>query len=368
LAGLRILFVVEQYADEGARYYREFFRGLQERDCEVGVFNFSRSDRFAADVEEYVDHMEQLGLVSAYRRGRRRLRALTGERTIDVVQGMETLASYHAVVALGGSRHRPGLVYGRRHGRTLGWTHKWMDQVAASGVDRVIAVSPATAAICRREHPLVARKVVAIRSGVMIDPLPPEEGAIPEDHADGFTVLLLSRLRPIKGHDTALKAAAQLRDRIPNLRLRFVGEGPHREEIERLRSSLDLDSVVCMPGHTDDVARELARADVMIIPSYADAFPKVGVEAFAAGVPVVASEVEGLADLVENGRTGLLLPPGDVDALAGAILELFEDRVRLRALGDAAKAEYSTHYTVETMTDAYLDVYREIAEDRARGR
>ena len=364
---LKILFLVEQYADEGSRFYREFFRHLGERGAEVSVLNLSRSDTFESDVGSLVGSITQLDLDGNYRRALPHIRSAVSRQHVDVVQAIETIPAYYgarALLRMGG--RKPALVYGRRHGPTTGLKYRLMDAVGFRGSSMVVAVSDAAAQMARREHPFQKQKVRTIYSGVDLSssatPTPDEQAALDRITASGssFTVLLLGRLREVKGHQVALDALEELTPELPDLRLLIVGEGPLRTKLETSIERRGLESAVEMVGHVEAIAPFLELADAVIIPSLADAFPKVGIEAFAAGTPVIASAVGGLVDLISDGHSGLLVPPGDSHALAAAIRTLHADPVLAGSLASAGRARFDQSFTMDAMVQAYLEVYREV--------
>ena len=257
------------------------------------------------------------------------------------------------------------MVYGRRHGPTEGAVARLMDWVAFRAARRVIAVSGAMADVARAEHPLARGKVTSIRSGVSLMPVPgpPKEGSGVLDalRADGaFKALLLARIRPGKGHGVALRAAEILKARGKPIRLLFVGEGGGRKDMENEVGIRGLTEDVVFTGHMEDIRGILELADAMLIPSSADAFPKVAVEAFAAGLPVVASGVGGLKELIVHGETGLTVEPGDPEGLADALADLMENPEKGRRLAANALGVYRKELTPQVMVERYFQEYQRL--------
>jgi glycosyltransferase involved in cell wall biosynthesis len=111
-------------------------------------------------------------------------------------------------------------------------------------------------------------------------------------------------------------------------------------------------------GHRDDVPAILARADVFALPSRSEAFPNAVLEAMAAGLPIVASGVGGILELVDDGRTGLLVPPGDAAALADRLCRMLDHPDVAASLGTRARAEAEARYSFDRMVGAFEDLYR----------
>ncbi len=171
-----------------------------------------------------------------------------------------------------------------------------------------------------------------------------ELGLRPED----FVVLFVGRLTRQKSVHTLIEAAGQLRHRVPALKVLLVGEGRgyKEEELIALTASANLGDIVRFCGRTDAPERYLAAADVFVLPSVFEGLGLVVLEAFRAGVPVIASDVEGPAELIENGRNGLLFPPSDDQRLAALLQTLAEDPGLRERLGPrvARRSRHRSHW------------------------
>jgi glycosyltransferase involved in cell wall biosynthesis len=186
----------------------------------------------------------------------------------------------------------------------------------------------------------------------------PEEFAPPGTKAVGdFAVLTVARLTQVKGQGVLLEALRQLQDRGVAIRLTMVGEGPKRDELEQLARELDVAPMVTFAGPVgrEHVGRYYAEADAFCLSSFAEGVPVVLMEAMAMGLPVVAADVMGVAELVEDNASGLLVRPGRPDLLADALERLVADPNLRRQLGTAGRA------TVERA----FDIRRSAAEIHA---
>lgn len=172
------------------------------------------------------------------------------------------------------------------------------------------------------------------------------------------TILTVANLRAEKSHETLLAAAAAMVGAHPDLRFQIVGDGPRRGELEQLAAALGLGGHVEFLGHREDIPALLAAADLFVLPSRSEAFPNGAIEAMAAGLPVVACAVGGLLDLVEDGRTGLLVPAGDADALRRALESLVSQPARANAMGAAARDAVRQHYSFDRMVGSFQELYR----------
>jgi glycosyltransferase involved in cell wall biosynthesis len=170
-------------------------------------------------------------------------------------------------------------------------------------------------------------------------------------------IITVANLRREKSHETLIGAAAQLAAEFPDVQFQIVGDGPRRAELEALVRDSHLEDRVLFLGHREDVAQLLGEADIFVLPSRSEAFPNGAIEAMAAGLPVVASAVGGLLDLIEPGRTGMLVPPGDAGALAAMLRELLLLPSLAREIGDAAQTQVRQRYSFERMVTSFTELY-----------
>jgi len=224
---------------------------------------------------------------------------------------------------------------------------------------RVVAVSDVARELFLRAGWDTPERVVTVRNGIAGETRPGAGGGVRAElglRPDDVVVSMVTVLRAGKGHDVALEAVGALRERFPRLRLLVLGDGPQRAEIERLAAPLG-DAAV-LAGHRDDVMAVLDASDLVLHPSSADAFPTALMEAGAAGVPVVASDVGGIPEIVEHGVTGLLVPtPPEAAAVAGALAQLLADPGRRAELGRAGAERFRAEFTAERWAERTRTVY-----------
>jgi len=180
-----------------------------------------------------------------------------------------------------------------------------------------------------------------------------------------FIIGIVSRITPLKGHPDFLKAAAIIARKTPNLKVLVVGETPpskirYEEELKLLTRRLGISDIVDFMGVREDIPELLSKLDVLVLPTKTpEAFGKVIIEAQAVGVPVVASRVGGIVDIIRDGENGLLVFPEDPHSIADAILKLLKDRALARSIVLKARKEVEKRYSLEIMSEATLQVYRE---------
>lgn len=172
------------------------------------------------------------------------------------------------------------------------------------------------------------------------------ETAAPERSDTGPNLLFVGRLTPIKGLRVLMDAFAAAREIRPDLRLTLVGDGDDRAHLEKLAAPMG-DAVRFLGFQSQDgVARALAEADALVLPSFAEGLPVVLMEALAAAKPVICTQVAGVGELVENGVSGFIVPASDVESLTARILELAEDPERRRRMGAAGREKVRAEFDI----------------------
>lgn len=232
---------------------------------------------------------------------------------------------------------------------------------------RVISVSEAAREAYLGTGWDTPQRVLTVHNGVACVARPEDGARVRAELGlapDAFVVSIITVLRPGKGHDLAIEAVRRLLPRFPSLRLVILGDGPAREEIGRLAESLG--PAVVQTGHRDDVMSVLAATDVLLHPTLMDAFPTALLEAGAAGVPVVASHVGGIPEIVTDGDTGLLVDaPASTEAIVLALGRLLADRDECARLGQNARARFDAEFTAARWAQRLRALYQAILPERA---
>lgn len=166
---------------------------------------------------------------------------------------------------------------------------------------------------------------------------------------DAAEVLAVGRLVSVKGHGVLLAAIARVAESGASVTATIVGDGPRRAALEQLARQLGIGDLVRFAGSVgqDDIARYYEQADVFCLPSFSEGLPVVLLEAMAAGVPVVASRIAGIPELIEDGRSGLLVPPGRADLLADALRSLLVDPGRRAELAAEGRRRVGAEFDVD---------------------
>jgi glycosyltransferase involved in cell wall biosynthesis len=222
----------------------------------------------------------------------------------------------------------------------------------------LLTVSEGSKRLMVEEYGWPTRRVEVIHNGVDTERFRPPDGA----RRDGpLRIAAVGNLRPVKNHAMLLRACAALAARGVDLELSIAGQGPLRADLEALATSSGIAGRLRLPGHIPDVPEFLRGADLFVLPSDSEQNPNALLEAMATGLPCVATDVGGVGELLDGGRCGRIVPPGDIHSLAAAIGELLADESLRRRLGAAARQRACQEYHLEKMIAAYERLYRRLA-------
>ena len=192
-----------------------------------------------------------------------------------------------------------------------------------------------------------------------------EPDGVPRAYApDVPRLLCVGRLIPIKGHIVLLRAFAQARRQVPSLRLDIAGRGPLEPALRALVKELGIQDGVRFLGYVAPIQRAIEDAAAVVVPSMGEGFGMVALEAMERARPVIAAEIGGLGELVEDGVTGYLVPPGEAEPLADAIVALASDLPRAAELGEAGRRRALEEFLQDRCTDRTEALYREALNGR----
>jgi glycosyltransferase involved in cell wall biosynthesis len=222
--------------------------------------------------------------------------------------------------------------------------------------DTCVAISEHVLTVAAARAPWAAGKLRVVRNGVDVHRFAPRASP----RANDFTFAVVGRLEPRKGVDLAIDALAQ----VPNARIEVVGDGAARASLERRALRRGVGERVVFHGFLPDTRDRLARSDAALCSSRSEGLGIALLEAMAMARPVVGFAVGGVPEIVDHGVTGLLAPAGDVDALAMRMRQAMSSRERMRALGEAARAEVVARFSVNAMCAGYAAAYAERGVDR----
>lgn len=230
-----------------------------------------------------------------------------------------------------------------------------VDRAATAGVDLHIAISRGLARYLARVEGFREEAFEVVHYGI-------EPGGDPPPPAAADRLAVVGRLIPIKGHRTLFSAL----ERVPEARVEVAGDGPLEAELKALAAPLR--ARVSFLGRVAPAAPVMERAGIVVVPSLGEGFGMVALEAMERGRAVIASAVGGLPEIVDDGHTGLLVPPEDPDALTEAIGSLVHDPARVRAMGAAGRRRALEAFSQEQNTERTIALYEASLGAAARRR
>lgn len=232
-----------------------------------------------------------------------------------------------------------------------------IERVVAPLCRKIITVSRYDYELALRKKAVGAEKMVTIHNGLPWRDSPLLHGEVSESEAP-CRLLMVARFQEQKDHETLLKALAGLTDL--NWRLDLVGDGPGMDTTREQAGELGIGDRIEFSGQRLDVPERMEQADVYLLISNWEGFPRSIVEAMRASLPVIASDVGGCNESVADGETGFLVPRGDVDLLSERLSRLISNPEERRNMGNAGRVRYEEEFTFRRMYERTLEVYWEV--------
>lgn len=338
----------------------EFARHADRGRFDLRFVTLGARGDLAGEVEALGWPVVALGLPPGLRpRAVVRLAGLFRRGRVDVVHTHSEGPMLYATPAarLAGVRR---VIHTRHHGPDLGSSRRALAAMAlvSRAVDRVVCVA-GDGARCGAAEGVPAAKLVTVHNGIDLERFA-YSGPRP-----GGPAVVVARLIPEKDHPTLLRAAALAAAAEPGFRLEVAGDGPCLADVRALAGALGLGAVVKFLGRVDDVPGLLGRAGLLVLPSWLEGVSLTLLEAMARGLPVVATRVGGNPEVVDDGATGLLVPPRDPPALAAALLAVWRDHDLARRLGRAGRDRAARSFDIRRTVAAYEALYRPAPGGRA---
>jgi len=209
-------------------------------------------------------------------------------------------------------------------------------KAAARWTDGIIAASHGHRTLLCRDHGFAPRRVKTVYPGIDLHRTRRTEPGTERRVPGSPVVGIVAALRPEKDHETFLRAAAFINKESPNARFRIIGDGPRKPVLQNLAAQLDIEDATEFVGWQTVNAELLSQLDVLVLSSASETFPAVILESFSAGVPVVATDVGSVAEMLSSEECGLLVPPRDPVALGDAVVRLLKDPDGTRAMSERA--------------------------------
>jgi glycosyltransferase involved in cell wall biosynthesis len=275
--------------------------------------------------------------------------ALLRDRPFDVINTHSSTDSWLAAIATCLLRRPPPIVRTRHISAPVprNFATRWLYR---DGARRVVTTGERLRLQVIEETGVAPRHVISIPTGIDLERFRP--GLPP----GGPVVGIVATLRSWKGHRHLFEAFAGLADK--DARLAVVGDGPQRDPLGMLAAELAIEDRVLFAGNRKDVAPWLRAFDVFCLPSYAnEGVPQALMQAMACGLPVLTTPVGSIGEIVQDGETGVLVPPADVPALGAALASLLADPARRERLGDRAREAALQRFGEDRMVERMIEVF-----------
>lgn len=234
------------------------------------------------------------------------------------------------------------------------WLFKWMEQLAGEWTTQFVSVADAMTEQYRAAG--IHGNYVTIRSGMNL------AAFLQTKPTHGLVVGKIARFFRLKGHEYLFEAAPRIVAAVPDVRFLLVGDGIYRERFERWAERLGLQDRFEFAGlvRPEEIPAYVARMDVLVHLSLREGLPRTLPQALACAKPVVAFDVDGAGEVCIDGLTGFLVPAGDVDAMADAVIRLLQDRTLATRLGAQGRELVREQYSVELMVRKVDELYRRL--------
>ncbi|HEV2417892.1 MAG TPA: glycosyltransferase [Terriglobia bacterium] len=339
------------------RQFTILVSALRERDVRVEVGCLARIGAFQSGQGE-VAQFPCGGSLYGWRSWTSRftLARYLRARRIEVAHAFDFYTNLMLIPAARLARIPVVLGSHRQLGDLLGASRFRAQNLSFRLCDRVICNSRA-AAQSLLDQGLPQRKIEIIPNGLSADVFVPVQPALPQSPATLRVGMIARMNNPVKNYPGFLRAAALLAPKFPHVEFVLVGDGPLRPEIERLSKSLGLEGRALFLGDRQDIPAVLASLDISVLNSFSESLSNSILESMAAGLPVVATNVGGNADLVREGETGFLVPSDNEIALANAIEQLLARPDLRSAFGKRAREIARENYSVEGVVERYTQLY-----------
>ena len=241
------------------------------------------------------------------------------------------------------------------------WHRRFFYKIAMKKSNKIIAVSNETKESIIKREKFSPDKILVIPSGLNIDKYSRDVSGMKKVQKNDslFVIGVVARLNYIKGHVFLIRALKEVKAVFPNFQCRLIGDGEYKPVINELVQKLGLSEHVQFMGFRRDIPEQLKQLDVFVLPSLSEGLPMVILEAMAASVPIVASSVGGIPEVIKNNVNGILVKPGDSESLARGIQSLFASREKREKLAREARNFVEKKFSITTLIKSFEEIFTE---------
>ena len=366
---LSVIHLVEDLKTGGAeRVIADIVEGLDRKRFEARVWCVARGGETADELRENGIEVRILGIPSYHNPlNIIRLSGLLKKEKPDIVHTHGYFASVIGRLAA----KKAGLPIIITHVHSTYWEYKkrhlLIERCLSRYTRKIVCCSEAVKNFVTGHEKIKKDKTVVIYNGVDEERFAPVQDPSPARARLGIdrespVVGTVSSLTPHKGQGFLIQAAAKIRDTYPATRFLIVGDGPLRRDLEEQALESDLQSSLIFTGTRRDIPDLLSLMDIFVLPSSSrEGLGIAIIEAMAMGKPTVATNIGGIPEVIQDGETGLLVPPGDSAALAKAVIELVDNPDRAKAMGKKGRNRFTQKFTRKTMLSKIENLYLNLA-------
>jgi glycosyltransferase involved in cell wall biosynthesis len=245
------------------------------------------------------------------------------------------------------------------------WHHRFLENLGNLFTDKVVACSNAAREFSLKTENLSPDKISVIYNGVDLEKFYPRPKDIKVLNELGLSerdkiLGMVANFSAVKDHNTFLRAVSEVKKNYPDIKCLLIGDGPLREKLKFKVKSLGLENNIIFAGRRDDIPELLSIMDIFILTSLSEGLPNVILEAMASGLPVIATKVGGIPEVVENGKSGALVEPRDYPAIAGGIIRLLQDKYLRQEMGRRGRGIAEVKFSIERMVRDYENFYENL--------
>lgn len=250
------------------------------------------------------------------------------------------------------------------------WYHVWLDRITSIFVDMYVSNSEAGRQVTIKREKISAHKIKVIYNGVALNVFQTnvsrkqilETAGVHKP--DKFVFLTAARFRYEKGHGILVKAIADYREQLEGSVFLFAGDGEYLQDIKDLTKQLGVDDMIKFLGKHDDIPALMKSVDCFILPSFFEGLPRSVAEAMAAGLPVIATNVSGTPELVDDGITGILVPPKNSEKLGMEIVKLKNNPQIAMSMGKAGFEKAQKYFDIKKVVEQTANFYRKLVQEK----
>jgi len=365
---ISILFVIDGLEfGGGERVFLQLASGLKER---YKIFVATNTDgTFAHELKKLaIEHFSLKMTRQLDFKPIRQIRDIIRRNKIDLVHSQGVRADFFTRVAarIADSPHILCTVAMPVEGFDIGpfrkSIYRFLDHLSERYVERFIVVSDSLKKILIEKRRIPTERVVRIYNGIEVNQYHPDL-----KETDVRNQLAIANSKPLigaigrmvwqKGFEFLIRAIPDIIEVAPETRFLLVGQGPLRPDLERLARQLNISDKVIFAGFRSDIQHILSAINILVVPSILEGFPMITLEAMAMAKPIVATQIQGIAEQISDLREGILVPPKNSSALAAAALRLINDKKLASSLGMAARRKIECCFSIERMINETEQVY-----------